>query len=568
MAKRQAKDKDSKVGWVGSIVRPILTMIISTALVYGSSATGDIPVPHNESAVAVVIGVSDYANDIPPVDYALYDANAIRRFLIEGRGYLPGNIIFVEDPTKAELESIFGIRGNPQGKLHNYVRPGKSEVFVYYSGHGATDPEQKTAYLIPADADPQLLSLTAYPLNLLKTNLAEVPARQMTLVIESCFSGSSEAGPVVKGISPISVVPTASLGELRNGILLASAQGDQVSSWYRPMGHSLFTYFLLKALYGAADEDGDGAVSLGETSIYLGEEVSYWARRSGRKQEPYIAGGTKAQVLSTPTASMRAWLKRQEKRESTLAMDLVSPTSPSTLTPQLRLPQGSGSLYVDSEPRGSRVFLDAEDVGSTPLELERVPQGERTLTIVQPGYVSLTKVVSVESGVREIVREMLAQQTGALRIEVNVPGASVFVDGRHRGESPQVLGSMAVGTYDVRLEHPDYETWQGSASIDYGQETVLAYNLTPKPGTLLVLAVPGGELRIDGNSQGTTPWNGQVPAGVHQLLVYRSGYRVGKKNITVEPNRPMTVEFTLERDTGQPKVRPRRFPANSNRESK
>lgn len=55
--------------------------------------------------------------------------------------------------------------------LYNYTKPDKSDVFIYYSGHGSPDPITNEAYLVPTDCDPAMMGLTAYPLNVLYSNL-------------------------------------------------------------------------------------------------------------------------------------------------------------------------------------------------------------------------------------------------------------------------------------------------------------------------------------------------------------------------------------------------------------
>jgi uncharacterized caspase-like protein len=46
--------------------------------------------------------------------------------------------------------------------------------------------------------------------------------------------------------------------------LLAASKGDESSQEYPPGKHGLFTYALLNALSGSADDDGDGYVELDE----------------------------------------------------------------------------------------------------------------------------------------------------------------------------------------------------------------------------------------------------------------------------------------------------------------
>ena len=50
-------------------------------------------------------------------------------------------------------------------------------------------------------------------------------------------------------------------------------------------GNGLFTHFILEALRGAADRNGDGLVSVAELGPYLTEAVR---KASGGSQEPFL----------------------------------------------------------------------------------------------------------------------------------------------------------------------------------------------------------------------------------------------------------------------------------------
>lgn len=249
--------------------------------------------------VAVVIGVKEYEHtDIPDVDYAVRDAEIMKRYLTRTLGFHDDNVIFVENASGSALERIFGTASDPQGQLHNWVKDDKSDVFVYYSGHGAPDPESEQAYLVASDTDPSYLSLNGYAVNQLYANLAKLPAKSVTVVLESCFSGVSEAGQVVQEVSPAVLNVENPMVGMENGLAITAGAADQVSSWYSEKKHGLFTYFFLKGLRGAADEDDDKAVTAGELDAYLTEQVPYQAaRQHNRKQTPQVVGPNKDRVL-------------------------------------------------------------------------------------------------------------------------------------------------------------------------------------------------------------------------------------------------------------------------------
>src|ERR1700719_514606 len=87
----------------------------------------------NSDSVAVIIGNKNYRYVKGfPVDYAINDANAIKDYVIRFLHFDERNIIFEQDATKGILEGIF----KPDGRLMGRVREGRSNVFVFYSGHG------------------------------------------------------------------------------------------------------------------------------------------------------------------------------------------------------------------------------------------------------------------------------------------------------------------------------------------------------------------------------------------------------------------------------------------------
>ncbi|MBM3216012.1 hypothetical protein FJZ36_13970, partial [Candidatus Poribacteria bacterium] len=246
-------------------------------------------------AVAVVIGNRDYGTrDVPPVAYANRDATVVKEYLTSTFGYRDGNILYYENATQAVFNSLFGTKDSHRGRLFDLVKPGKSEVFVYYSGHGAPNVGDKKGYLVPTDCDPRRLELNGYPLDVLYANLAKIPATQVTVVLDACFSGSSPAGTLLSGISPVVIEVDNPLLLLPNATVVTASRGTEVSVWYDDMKHGLLTYYLLKALSGAADANRDKRLTNGELASFLtddAEGVPYMARRlRGADQHPTVSG--------------------------------------------------------------------------------------------------------------------------------------------------------------------------------------------------------------------------------------------------------------------------------------
>lgn len=277
--------------------RPSAGAIPAAAGTFGSDLLQGIPrVAENPHAVAVIIGNSQYQGVIPAVEFAANDAAVMREYAKNALGIREGNIFMLTNATRSNLVQVLGDRGNPRGRLANAVRRGVTEVFVFYSGHGAPDPDEKKAYIMPIDSDASLLSLTGYSLDVMYENLAAIGAKHVTVVIDACFSGATGGGQMlVQGASPIGIQVTDPAQRFQGGsaTIIAASEGQQLANWYNEKRHGMLTYFFLKGLQGGADTSGDGTVSVDEMRAFLTDPngLPYEARRvHGRDQMPQIFG--------------------------------------------------------------------------------------------------------------------------------------------------------------------------------------------------------------------------------------------------------------------------------------
>lgn len=253
------------------------------------------PNPHG---IAIIIGNQDY-DMAPDVDFAINDARIIKNYVTRALGYKEENTILKENARQSDLFTLFGNEANFKGQLYNFAVKGQSEIFIYYSGHGAPDPNTNQGYLVPVDCDPNSVALNGYPLHLLMSNLQKLiddkQITQVTMVLEACFSGGSEKGALLKNVSPVSIRLKDQDVTSEKMTVFTSSTGDQLSNWYPDMRQSLYTYFFLKGLKGEADIDRNKVITANELHQYVADEVNgvpYWAKRlhNGRNQTPTMKG--------------------------------------------------------------------------------------------------------------------------------------------------------------------------------------------------------------------------------------------------------------------------------------
>jgi len=248
-------------------------------------------------AVAVVIGNRNYKSSLlPAVAYAAQDAITIKKYLTEALGFKENNIVFMTDASYVDLIRLFGDANDHKGILYNRVRKERSDVFIYYSGHGAPDTNTKKPYLIPSDADPAIIKITGYPLDTFYDNLAKLEIdkkpKSITVILDACFSGGYNDGMLIKNASPIFIETSTPALTVRNAVVLTSSKGSQISSWYNDQNHGLFTYYFLKTLKNDIESGKKGVTARDVEKALLGSDgVNDHAwRLYNRDQEPQVVG--------------------------------------------------------------------------------------------------------------------------------------------------------------------------------------------------------------------------------------------------------------------------------------
>ena len=232
---------------------------------------------------AIVIGVERYRGQLPDADFAAEDAKLVGKYLTQALGYSKENVAVLtnEGAARTDLEKYL------ERWLPNRVEPG-DPVFVYFSGHGSPNPATGDAYLVPYDGDPAYLEQTAYPLERLYRALAKLPTKDVTVVLDSCFSGAGGRSVIAKGARPL-VSVHADAGIPESITVLSASAGNQISQSYQAKGHGLFTYFFLK---GVGQQAGGAYLDMRKVYDFAAPAVARVARQEfNSEQEPQWHGG-------------------------------------------------------------------------------------------------------------------------------------------------------------------------------------------------------------------------------------------------------------------------------------
>jgi hypothetical protein len=149
-------------------------------------------------------------------------------------------------------------------------------LFLYFSGHGVKD-EQGHLYLAVRDTEIALLAGTAIEAAFISARMDRSISKRQVLVLDCCHSGAFAHGSKSAQGTSVGVAEAFEGTGVGRVILTATDatqyawEGEQITG---DAHNSLFTHFLIKGLKtGAADQDGDGLVTVDELYDYLHEQV-------------------------------------------------------------------------------------------------------------------------------------------------------------------------------------------------------------------------------------------------------------------------------------------------------
>ena len=237
----------------------------------------------NSNTFALIIANENYQS-VASVPYALNDGNIFREYCIKTLGIPEKQIKYIPDATGNQIKAQINWL---QTLAEVFTDP---HIIFYYAGHGIPDESSRTAYLLPVDGIGTDVS-TGYKLDDLYAVLGKMPAENVTVFMDACFSGSKRENGMLASARGVAIKAKSGMPQ-GNMVVFSAAQGDETAYPNNEERHGMFTYFLLKKL-----QDTKGDVTLHELGEYITKNVS---------QQSILLNGKSQTPCVTPSASLDA----------------------------------------------------------------------------------------------------------------------------------------------------------------------------------------------------------------------------------------------------------------------
>jgi serine/threonine-protein kinase len=139
-------------------------------------------------------------------------------------------------------------------------------------------------------------------------------------------------------------------------------------------------------------------------------------------------------------------------------------------------------------------------------------------------------------------------KVGQLMVSANVNGARISVDGRSDPSwlTPHTIPDLPAGTHNVVVAMDGYEDFQQSVTIEGGQTSNVAGNLSsPRAELNVVTKPPGVEVLIDGKSYGPSPVRATLAPGNHTYTLKLPGGAPYENTVALKSGGIVTKTLTL-----------------------
>lgn len=196
------------------------------------AADGEATAAPGRDRHALLIGSNDYRPPIPGLETPIADIEKIATMLRERFGY---STTLLKNAGKAQIIEAMN-------RIAAEAHP-RDSILVFYAGHGYLLEEIGMGFWIPVDASVKSASGWISNSDIAKL-LSAIPARQLILISDSCFSGTLAKEQKMRARNTLN---TDEVLRRRSVLVLTSGDDEPVTDEGKE-GHSIFAWSLLRAL--------------------------------------------------------------------------------------------------------------------------------------------------------------------------------------------------------------------------------------------------------------------------------------------------------------------------------
>lgn len=259
------------------------------------------------------------------------------------------------------------------------------------------------------------------------------------------------------------------------------------------------------------------------------------------------------------TMKLKCGQRMWERQYNLLSGDELKDTVNFDITDTTQIvPQGTGTLIIESTPDRATVYLNGILLGLTPFEVSGVVAGDWIVKVEKDLYICPPQKVTMHENEIRTVPFTLILNSGQVYVTSDPPGAQVSLE-EVPSSGTTILGGTPVekrvkaGTYVLHIQREHYSSLSDTLTIYPGDDRRLEpYRLSPEYAKVTITSEPpGANIEVDSQPWGKTPHTQDTVAfGPHVLQLTKENYLDEERAFTVQDTSAIYRAFPLQLNVG------------------
>ena len=208
-----------------------------------------------------------------------------------------------------------------------------------------------------------------------------------------------------------------------------------------------------------------------------------------------------------------------------------------------------GTVNINSKPSGALILLDGKEAGTTPQTITDLTTGKHLVEASMEGYEHWSENIEVIAGKEYSMTAALQEKTGSIDIRSEPLNATILVNGKETGSTPETIKDLKPGMHQVEVRMDGFENWNNNVEVASGKERKLTVTLQQSTCSVNINSKPpDAMILIDNSERGTTPQTiKDLSSGTHKIEIKMTGYEDWNESITVGADKKNTTKDNIEK---------------------
>ena len=280
---------------------------------------------------------------------------------------------------------------------------------------------------------------------------------------------------------------------------------------------------------------------------------------NGQKDMWHVSDGVASKPLNYGTYRYTVSANRYHTESGTFLVSDTETEKQVTLQPKfgwlsITSSNAQGAyVYVTNTQTGTR-----QSLGAVPVRKKDLDAGTYTLLIQKDKYKDYTSNFTIEEGKTLSLDPTLEANFVELTLTTSAQ-SDMYIDGEKLGIG-RWTGTLELGEYVVETRQASHQSAYTTLSVTSKSagKTIALNNPIPIYGSLMLTSSPSdATVYVDGVKKGLTPLIvNELLIGKHAIRIEKEGYKSVLKEVTVEENKELSLEYELIKTTTTPTTPP------------